>query len=225
MDGGCLLDQDNRLPSWPGPLDCGVGVGSHFDRKRGLGDDSIEMTNAVDPQGHDRAQQSAGTGVLHWRSRYDGLLTIAELDGRAVAGISGPWSGQYALTWWDRPLPTRSLDLFDSLEAAKQEIETWAARMRLGIFSSPVTHSAPTGIPACETPVAPSIAAIRSERVSVTVLASANRSLLGWMRGCLGKPAERGSVERSRQQQLAADDTLGDELHFSADEQRTPTRR
>ena len=35
---------------------------------------------------------------LEWRSRYDGLVAIAQIGDKAVAGISGPWSGKYALT-------------------------------------------------------------------------------------------------------------------------------
>ncbi len=66
---------------------------------------------------------------LEWRSRYDGLVAIAQIGDKAVAGISGPWSGKYALTWWERPLPARQLELYDTLEAAKREVEDWADRM------------------------------------------------------------------------------------------------
>jgi hypothetical protein len=68
---------------------------------------------------------------IDWRQRYEGVLMVAYLDGKAVAGISGPWPvEQYALTWWDRPVPARQLELFDSLEAAQQRVEEWAFRMR-----------------------------------------------------------------------------------------------
>ena len=69
--------------------------------------------------------------LIDWRQRYDGVLVVAYLDGKAVAGISGPWPvSQYALTWWDRPVPARQLELFDSMEAAQKRVEEWAWRMR-----------------------------------------------------------------------------------------------
>ena len=69
--------------------------------------------------------------LIEWRQRYDGVLVVAYLDGKAVAGISGPWPvSQYALTWWDRPVPARQLELFDSMEAAQRRVEEWAWRMR-----------------------------------------------------------------------------------------------
>src|SRR3954464_8726620 len=62
--------------------------------------------------------------LIDWRQRYEGVLMVAYLDGKAVAGISGPWPvNQYALTWWDRPVPSRQLELFDSFEAAQQRVE------------------------------------------------------------------------------------------------------
>ena len=69
--------------------------------------------------------------LIDWQQRYDGVLVVAYLDGKAVAGISGPWPvSQYALTWWDRPVPSRQLELFDSMEAAQKRVEEWAWRMR-----------------------------------------------------------------------------------------------
>jgi hypothetical protein len=69
--------------------------------------------------------------LVDWRQRYEGVLMVAYLDGKAVAGISGPWPvNQYALTWWDRPVPSRQLELFDSFEAAQKRVEEWAWRMR-----------------------------------------------------------------------------------------------
>jgi hypothetical protein len=69
--------------------------------------------------------------LIEWRQRYEGVLMVAYLDGKAVAGISGPWPvNQYALTWWDRPVPARQLELFDSLAAAQRRVEEWAWRMR-----------------------------------------------------------------------------------------------
>ena len=74
---------------------------------------------------------SAYDELIDWRQRYEGVLMVAYLDGKAVAGISGPWPvNQYALTWWDRPMPARQLELFDSLAAAQRRVEEWASRMR-----------------------------------------------------------------------------------------------
>ena len=94
------------------------------------------------------AEPSASPCTLEWGSRYGGLVTIALLDGKAVAGISGPWSGKFALTWWERPLPARQLELFDTLEDAKHEVEAWATRMHNGLPAA-----APA--PAIKTIVAP----------------------------------------------------------------------
>jgi hypothetical protein len=74
---------------------------------------------------------SPSDDLIDWRQRYEGVLMVAYLDGKAVAGISGPWPvNQYALTWWDRPMPARQLELFDSLAAAQARVEEWALRMR-----------------------------------------------------------------------------------------------
>src|SRR5476651_421671 len=58
-----------------------------------------------------------------WQSRYEGCVAVAYVNGRAIAGISGPWSDKYALTCWERPTPVGRLELFDSLDAAKQAVE------------------------------------------------------------------------------------------------------
>ncbi len=58
-----------------------------------------------------------------WQSRYEGCVAVAYVNGRAIAGISGPWSDKYALTCWERPTPAGQLELFDSLDAAKQAVE------------------------------------------------------------------------------------------------------
>ncbi|MEO6690159.1 MAG: hypothetical protein ABIS07_02345 [Dokdonella sp.] len=79
---------------------------------------------------------------IEWRTRYDGLVSIAQVEGKAVAGISGPWSGKFALTWWDRPLPARQLELYDSMDEAKREVELWAERMRTGSYSAPASLDA-----------------------------------------------------------------------------------
>jgi hypothetical protein len=77
--------------------------------------------------------------LIEWRQRYEGVLMVAYLDGKAVAGVSGPWPvNQFALTWWDRPMPARQLELFDSLAAAQQRVEEWAWRMRtIGVIDRP----------------------------------------------------------------------------------------
>jgi hypothetical protein len=77
--------------------------------------------------------------LIEWRQRYEGVLMVAYLDGKAVAGISGPWPvNQFALTWWDRPVPARQLELFDSLAAAQRRVEDWAWRMRtIGVVDRP----------------------------------------------------------------------------------------
>jgi hypothetical protein len=92
----------------------------------------------------DICQNLADPGIpdaerIDWRQRYEGVLMVAYLDGKAVAGISGPWPvNQYALTWWDRPVPARQLELFDSFEAAQQRVEEWAFRMRtIGVADRP----------------------------------------------------------------------------------------
>jgi hypothetical protein len=58
-----------------------------------------------------------------WQSRYEGCVAVAYVNGRAIAGISGPWSEKYALTCWERPTPAGQLELFDSLDEAKAAVE------------------------------------------------------------------------------------------------------
>lgn len=72
----------------------------------------------------------AAAWPVEWQTRCDGIVAVAQVDGKSVAGISGPWSDKYALTWWERPLPQRQLELFDSLDEAKREVERWAQRLR-----------------------------------------------------------------------------------------------
>jgi len=57
-----------------------------------------------------------------WRQRYDGLVTVAYRSGHAIAGISGPWSDRYVLTWWSQQYSAGSLELFDSLQAAQDAV-------------------------------------------------------------------------------------------------------
>ena len=62
-----------------------------------------------------RRQRSAG---IVWQPHYAGFTTIAYREGRAIAGISGPWSKQYVLTWWQASTPVRRVELFDTLAQA-----------------------------------------------------------------------------------------------------------
>ena len=57
-----------------------------------------------------------------WRQRYDGFLTVAYRSGYAIAGISGPWTDRYVLTWWPHPAAAQSIELYDSIEAAKDAV-------------------------------------------------------------------------------------------------------
>jgi hypothetical protein len=78
--------------------------------------------------------------ILRWRSSYDGIMVVAEYENRTVAGISGPWAGKFALTWWTDDAETRALKLFDSITAAKREVELWArGKSGLPLFETPPT--------------------------------------------------------------------------------------
>lgn len=68
-----------------------------------------------------RPQRHARGGIV-WQPHYEGFTTIAYRNGKAIAGISGPWSGQYVLIWWEHAQPIREVELFDSLEEAKQAV-------------------------------------------------------------------------------------------------------
>jgi len=57
-----------------------------------------------------------------WRQRYEGFLTVAYRSGRAIAGISGPWSDRYVLTWWPHQTEAQSIELYDTIEAAKAAV-------------------------------------------------------------------------------------------------------
>lgn len=61
-------------------------------------------------------------GGIVWRAHTEGFATIAYRDGHAIAGISGPWSQQYVLIWWQPSQPIREVEVFDSLEAAMQAV-------------------------------------------------------------------------------------------------------
>lgn len=57
-----------------------------------------------------------------WQERYEGIAIVAYRGGKAIAGISGPWSNRYVLTWW-QPNPEGQLQIFDTLDAARQAVE------------------------------------------------------------------------------------------------------
>ncbi|HVT32820.1 MAG TPA: hypothetical protein VHE32_09230 [Rhodanobacteraceae bacterium] len=137
---------------------------------------------------------------IDWRQRYEGVLMVAYLDGKAVAGISGPWPvNQYALTWWDRPVPARQLELFDSFEAAQQRVEEWAFRMRtIGLADRP---------PANDPILSEAAVSSAPERQRGTP----QESWLGRLRDAIA-PAPRVKVLR---QPSLNDDDLRD-VHFAA---------
>lgn len=163
---------------------------------------------------------SASENLIEWRQRYDGVLMVAYLDGKAVAGVSGPWPvNQYALTWWDRPMPARQLELFDSLAAAKQRVEEWAWRMRtIGVIDRPpandpiLPEATVSIVPEAPRPLA---------RKPVVSIAPASRRTPSWLeriREVLGtsepstQHAERANALRNAPLE---DDDLRD-IHFAA---------
>ena len=65
-----------------------------------------------------------GTGRIVWQRRYDGIAHVAYRGGKAIAGVSGPWSDRYALIWWDeRPVGSNPLELFETVAAAMRAVE------------------------------------------------------------------------------------------------------
>ncbi len=162
----------------------------------------LATVDPFEPLGGDQTPPVPGIAgtqrSLQWRSRYDGLVAIAYIDGKAVAGISGPWSGKYALTWWERPMPARELELHDSLGAAQREVEEWALRMHSNGYVLP--------LPAAPAPVASAPKAARKpgliDRLFARLSAQASTS---------------EKIERLRQARTGRDPELGN-LHFAANE-------
>lgn len=140
------------------------------------------------------ASTAGDSRPVAWDVRYDGVVAVAQVDGKSVAGISGPWSDKYALTWWERPLPQRQLELFDSLDEAKLEVERWAQRLREGI---PNVEPAPT----------PS---------SLAVTQPPSADLIGRLRDAVGR-AWRPRPVRLRTQRPRREIDIGG-LHFGAND-------
>lgn len=148
---------------------------------------------------------SPADDLIDWRQRYEGVLMVAYLDGKAVAGISGPWPvNQFALTWWDRPMPARQLELFDSLAAAQRRVEEWAWRMRtIGVIDRPPAND--SILPEATVPITP----------------PRQDSWLGKLRGAIHRtpaprprPVTRGRLDALRYPPLQDDDLR--DVHFAA---------
>jgi len=138
--------------------------------------------------------------ALQWRTRYDGLVTVAYIGSKAVAGISGPWSGKYALTWWERPMPARELELHDSLGSAQREVEEWALRTGDDYILP---------LPAQAAHAAPRTAGAHGPRKS---------GLFDRLRALLPlQPSTSEKIERLRRERVQDDADLGD-LRFAANE-------
>jgi hypothetical protein len=86
------------------------------------------MQSNLHPAPLDRSIRCVG-----WETRYQGILSVAVVDGVQVAGISGPWpDGHYALTWWASykrdALP--KLECYSTLGAARHRVEQFAIAQR-----------------------------------------------------------------------------------------------
>jgi hypothetical protein len=143
--------------------------------------------------------------LIEWRQRYEGVLMVAYLDGKAVAGVSGPWPvNQFALTWWDRPMPARQLELFDSLAAAQRRVEEWAWRMRtIGVIDRPPAND--PLLPEATVSIAPHKPASLFDRL---------RDALGGAPAPKRHPVARERIEAVRYPPLNDDDLR--DIHFAA---------
>ena len=141
---------------------------------------------------------------IQWHTRYNGLVAIAHLGGKAVAGISGPWDGKYALTWWERPLPARKLELFDTMDAARLRVEDWAMRICNGYICAEPSSAVAAGV-VDELPVFAARPPANAE------------GLLGQVFELFGARRTRasGAVERQRARRAHEELDLSD-LHFAA---------
>ncbi|HKE49284.1 MAG TPA: hypothetical protein VKB52_14565 [Rhodanobacteraceae bacterium] len=155
--------------------------------------------------------------LIEWRQRYDGVLMVAYLDGKAVAGVSGPWPvNQYALTWWDRPMPARQLELFDSLAAAKQRVEEWAWRMRtIGVIDRPpandpiLPEATVSIVPEAQVTIAP------ARKAPIAPRPQRRTSWLDRLRDAFGTAPRRASSFDSPRNAPLEDVDLSD-IHFAA---------
>jgi hypothetical protein len=166
----------------------------------------------------DPAPPASMEGTLEWRGRYDGLVSVAYVAGKAVAGISGPWSGKFALTWWERPLPARQLELFDSMRDAQREVEQWAQRMRDGGYSHGPQLSVAGQVTSISSP------ARNEQAIGKRDVPQPSASLFDRMRTLLpgfararSEAASSETIERLRRHQVCRDTDTGN-LHFAADE-------
>jgi hypothetical protein len=166
----------------------------------------------------DAAPPAPLEGSLEWRGRYEGLVSVAYIDGKAVAGISGPWSGKFALTWWERPLPARQLELFDSMRDAQREVEQWAQRMRVGGYSAHAPESSPTDGTAPVISFPNRIAGAEVDAPKPTPsLFDRMRTLLPPFSRARSQASPSETIERLRRSQVCSNTDTGD-LHFAANE-------
>lgn len=87
----------------------------------------LMFANPASDHDFPRQPQRRGRAGIVWQAHTEGFATIAYRDGRAIAGISGPWSDQYVLIWWQPTQPIREVQVFDSLEEAKQAVALYSA--------------------------------------------------------------------------------------------------
>jgi hypothetical protein len=122
-----------------------------------------------------REPQRRGRGTIVWQAHTEGFATIAYRDGRAIAGISGPWSQQYVLIWWQPTRPISEVQVFDSLDEAKRAVALGS------------TPQAPSHLDAL-------LARLRSERVipRPSWLARVGR----WLRHPIGKTTRAARARR-----------------------------
>jgi hypothetical protein len=170
----------------------------------------LAIVDSFEPLGGDipsvtTKAESVNRRSLQWRSRYDGLVSVAYIDGKAVAGISGPWSGKYALTWWERPMPARELELHDSLGAAQREVEEWALRMHSGDYALPLPEAFTQALP------------LSVQRQRAANAAARKAGLFERMRSLLPqlRPSSSEKIDRLRLASANAEPDLRG-LHFAA---------
>lgn len=166
----------------------------------------------------DPAPPASIEGPLEWQMRYDGLFAVAYVGGKSVAGVSGPWSDKFALTWWERPLPARKLELFDTMAEAQREVEQWARRMHVGGYSK-TRHLSIAGRsqPAFAQPVLDSVGVVADAARPAAGLFNRVRSLLPTFTRARSATASSETIERLRRTQVCSENDTGN-LHFAANE-------